>query len=90
MGWLRRAVRAARGSRWAPIRKVAAAFLAGLVGWGGWAIWLAGNGDLDAGAGLRAGALAALPVLVAYLTPSRPADVVQGSPSSTGAAVEDP
>lgn len=72
---IRRLLAAALHSRWAPVRKVAAAFVAGLVGWGGWAAWLASNGDLDLGAALRAGGLAALPVLVAYLTPPRGAAV---------------
>lgn len=67
---LRRIIRAALASRWAPIRKVGYAFAAGVVGWSGWAVWLAGSGEgLDVGPALRAGGLAALPVLVAYLTP---------------------
>lgn len=74
---MKRLLRAVLSSRWAPIRKVGAAFLAGLVGWSGWAIWLAGSGDLEAGAALRAGGLAALPVIVAYFVPGR------SSPSSS-------
>lgn len=66
MNRLRSLIRAAAASRWAPVRKIAVAAIAGLVGWGGWAIWLAGNGDLDLPAALRAAGLAALPVLAGY------------------------
>lgn len=59
-----------RARSWTPVRKIAAAFLAGLIGWGGWVAYLGGTGELDLEAALKAAALPALAVAGGYLTPA--------------------